>query len=367
MNLRPHLAALIALCAAGCDAGGSSDRPSSSGSGGAGQGGAGSPSAGPGAAGGDGGASSGPASSGGGGVPASNGYYVMGNRIHRQSDDGVHVFRGVARPSMEWNPSGENLSAADFALMASWGANVTRLSLNQSFWAADGGYRTNVDTAVGWAHAEGMDVILDLHWSDKGGTAAPGQQRMADAGSLAFWQSVAERYQDDGRVLFELYNEPHDTGWAVWLNGGPSGDGFEAVGMQELYDAVRATGAPNLVLVGGVRYAYDLTGVPLNRVQGYNIVYVSHPYDHADKQPANWDNDFGFLTATDPVMATEFGGFDCGTNYVSQLLDYMENKQMSWTGWAWYPGGCNFPSLINDWGGNPTAPGQLVKDRLQAN
>jgi hypothetical protein len=211
-----------------------------------------------------------------------------------------------------------------------------------------------------------MDVILDLHWSNKGGTAEAGQYNMADEGSLAFWQSVAEQYKDDGAVLFELYNEPHDIGWDVWKNGGPSGEGYTVVGMQQLYDAVRAAKAPNLVLIGGVRYAYDLTGVTGNRIDGYNIVYVTHPYDYGDKQPGNWDADFGFLAATDPLMATEFGGFDCGTNYVASLLDYVDSKQISWTGWAWYPGGCNFPGLIDDWSGAPSAPGAVVKSRLQS-
>ena len=39
----------------------------------------------------------------------------------------------------------------------------------------------------------GMDVILDLHWSDRGdlGNQGPGQQRMADQNSITFWTQVA--------------------------------------------------------------------------------------------------------------------------------------------------------------------------------
>ena len=32
--------------------------------------------------------------------------------------------------------------------------------------------------------------------------------------------------------------------------------------MQQLYDTVRATGAQNLVIIGGLNWAYDLSGVP---------------------------------------------------------------------------------------------------------
>src|SRR5262249_17433713 len=156
-------------------------------------------------------------------------------------------------------------------------------------------------------------VILDLHWSDRGdlGNQGPGQQRMADQNSITFWAQVAAKYKGDGRVIFELYNEPHDVSWDVWLGGGPSGDGFTAAGMQALHDAVRGAGAENVVIVGGLGWAYDLSGVPSHRVQGHNIVYATHPYDKPGKQPSDWDKGFGFLTSTDPVIITEFGTMNC--------------------------------------------------------
>src|SRR5262249_4944209 len=148
----------------------------------------------------------------------------------------------VDRPSLEWS-YGDNLSAQDYMNMAAWKANVVRITLNQDYWLSDSpnyvsSYPKIVDTQIQWAEAAGMDVILDLHHSDKGDysvTSAP--QRMADSHSLTFWQEVAARYKGDYRVLFELYNEPHDVPWSVWLSGGASGDGFTVVGMQELYDA----------------------------------------------------------------------------------------------------------------------------------
>ena len=133
---------------------------------------------------------------------------------------------------------------------------------------------------------------------------------------------------------------------------------------QALYDAVRGAGAPNLVLIGGLNYAYDLSGVPQHRVNGYNIVYATHPYDYPGKQPSEWMTSWGSLTATDPVMVTEFGQFDCGTDYVTSLLDFADQRQVSWSAWAWFPGGCDFPALLSDWSGAPTAAGEVVKARL---
>jgi hypothetical protein len=308
---------------------------------------------------------------------APGGYYVNGNSVCT-AKGAVHLFHGVDRPSLEFSTNGRNLSPQDFALMASWNANVVRIALNQDFWLAASPYYTAaypvlVDNTVHWAEDAGMDVILDLHWSDQGmiGSCSPTgncQQVMADSNSITFWSEIAAKYKDDGRVLFELYNEPHNLDWAVWRSGGPSGTGWTVAGMQQMYDAVRAAGADNLVIAGGLDFAYDLTGVVgSGHLKGYNIMYATHPYNNAtEKLPGNWDQYWGFLTATDPVIVTEFGDSNasCPTDYSSQLIDFADMHKASWTAWAWYVGGCKFPSLITDWNGTPSEVGAVVKTAL---
>jgi endoglucanase len=313
---------------------------------------------------------------------ANPGYHVTGNQVLDKNEQ-LHLFHGVARPTLEWSLTGEHIDKNDFALMASWHANVVRIALNQDFWLEKGyakAYQGFVLQAVEWAKQANLDVILDLHWSDRGdSTIKPDQQAMADQNSVTFWKSVAETFKDDGRVLFELYNEPKMLSWEVWLNGGNVVDNyydsttkqmqtvtFAAVGMQQLYDTIRATGAKNLVIAGGINWAYDLSGVASHPIQGEGIMYATHPYNYANKQPADWDQSWGFLTETAPVIVSEFGAFDCTTDYVQQLIDYADAHAASWTGWAWYVGGCTFPSLITDWTGTPSPPGQVVKDALAA-
>jgi endoglucanase len=312
---------------------------------------------------------------------APGGYYVSGNSVCTASGE-AHLFHGVDRPSLEWSPSGEQLSASDFQLMAGWKANIVRIALNQDFWIAaspmaNPNYAATVDTAVKWAEQAGMDVILDLHWSDAGvlGSCKTNcQQLMADTNSIGFWADVAGRYKNDGRVLFELYNEPHDVPWNVWKSGWMTSGGWMAAGMQQLYDAVRGAGADNLVVIGGLNFAFDLSGVPSNRISGYNITYATHPYGgSSDKGPSAWDSGWGFLTKTDPVIVTEFGdGADCSgqsyspsiNTYVSAVITYADQHAANWTAWAWYNGGCSFPSIISDWSGTPTPPGMIVKTAL---
>jgi endoglucanase len=307
---------------------------------------------------------------------APGGYYTNGNTICT-ADGHSHLFHGVDRPSLEWQSGGDNLTAADFQLMASWKANVVRVALNQDFWLSgskyyDAKYAGRVDSVIGFAEDAGLDVILDLHWSDKGtlGSCKPAdgcQQLMADANSLTFWSDVAARYKNDGRVMFELYNEPHDVSWPFWKSGGTVSGGWQVVGMQQLYDAVRAAGADNLVVIGGLDWAFDLSGVPANRIGGYNILYATHPYDGApERSQSHWTAAWGYLTQTDPVIVTEFGDISgaCTSTFTAALIAYADLHAASWTAWAWYPGGCSFPSLITDWTGAPTAAGMVVKAAL---
>jgi len=303
---------------------------------------------------------------------APGGYFVWGNTIYTQEGT-PHVFRGVARPSLEWQSDGQFLSAEDYQRMASWNAKVVRIALNQGFWLEDSAfydptYPARIDENVAWAKQAGMDVILDLHWSDRGDpNVRPDQQRMADERSVLFWESVASRYKDDGRAIFELYNEPHDIPWSVWRDGGRVGAASElyaAVGMQTLYDTVRSTGAHNLVLIGGLDYAFQLSGVPNYPIDGYNIAYASHPYNFMNKRSPTWDTAFGDVAKTWPVVLTEFGDFACSGEYYDEVIQYAEARGISWVAWAWWAGDCKFPSIIADWEGTPSTAGVFVRDAL---
>jgi hypothetical protein len=305
---------------------------------------------------------------------APDGYYVNGNSVCTL-DGKPHLFHGVDRDSLEFSPIGQNLSAADFQEMGAWHANVVRIALSQDYWLSTSplyfkGYAAIVDQVVQWAHAAGMDVILDLHWSDAGDfTVKPGQQLMADTHSIQFWTEVAGRYKGDGRVFFELYNEPHGISPQTWLSGGmsPGTPSFQVVGMQQLYNTVRAAGAENLVIVGGLSYAYDLSFVRASPVQGYNIMYATHPYNNSGaSQPGNWGYYWGDLASTHPVIVTEFGDGtgSCSPVWDQTLIPYADSRNASWTAWAWYVGGCKYPSLLTDWNGSTTNEGNVVKMAL---
>jgi aryl-phospho-beta-D-glucosidase BglC (GH1 family) len=263
---------------------------------------------------------------------------------------------------MDWQVNCDHCTVDQFLKMRQgWNANVVRLSVNQFFWLRNSpqyspGYAAEVARVVAAVEQAGMDVILDNHR-----TSTP---YMVGADGVVFWNEVATQYRNDPHVLFELLNEPHDISWDLWLNGGTAPDGHIVHGMQELYNTVRATGATNLVVVGGLNWAYELSEIPTHRVVGNNIVYATHPYDYPGKQPGDWDRAFGSLAKTDPIIATEFGNYDCSKGYYQSFVDFARAHNISWTAWAWFPGGCGFPGIVTDWNGTPNAPGEVVKAAL---
>jgi endoglucanase len=280
-----------------------------------------------------------------------SGYTVTGNKLYDPTGAKV-IIRGMCRPSFEWNPEGEYASYNDYALMRNkWGANSVRISLNQDFWLAGPSYAATIDQQIKWVRELGMGVILDLHWN------RGSQQNMADRNSITFWKSVATRYMSNLWVMFELYNEPKDISWDQWRNGDS-----EYAGMQTMYDAIRQVGAENAVIVGGLNWAFDLSGIATHAIEGRNIVYATHPYDYEGKRQGEWMAAFGFAAARYPIIMTEFGQYCREGTYVADLMAFAESYGIHWTAWAWYVQGCAFPSIISDWNGTPyPGVGDIVK------
>jgi hypothetical protein len=247
----------------------------------------------------------------------------------------------------------------------------------------DGGtaYRAIVDNLVETCAVAHVYLDLDLHWSDCGKWVNEGgklgQHNMPDQNSVTFWHDLARRYKNHPNVIFGLYNEPHDVPWEIWLNGGTTTDiparwnsdqtktTYEAVGMQKLYDTVRAAGAQNIVTVSGLDWGYDLSGVLQGyAIKGTNYWYETHPYPNKK----DWDKCFGEVSGKYPVYVGEwgFGGFGLGgTNgldYARNLMVYTKEHGLHWTAWDLHPAAG--PTLIKNWKYEPTVFGQFVKAQL---
>ena len=202
---------------------------------------------------------------------------------------------------------------------------------------------------------------------------------MADRSAITFWREVASRYASNRLVAFDLYNEPHDISDKVWLNGGVvatrSGP-FNAVGMQDLYYAVRGTGAPNLVVVSGNNWANTL---PTIRVSGTDVVYGVHAYTcpaAVDGSCAPNAYDPGSILSSwvapakeVPVAVTEFGWPSSGSGrYVQNVIAFAHAQGWGWIAFAWDGTTSGTFSLLSTAGPGasyqPTPSGMPVLDSL---
>jgi hypothetical protein len=283
--------------------------------------------------------------------------------------------------------------ATSIAAMKSWGINAVRVPLNEDCWLGINGinpaysganYQQAIATYVNLLNAAGMYVILDLHLAAAGTTLATTQTAMPDADHApTFWSEVAAAYKSNPAVIFDLFNEPFPSSsttdppttagrWTCWLNGGAAcGLPYVAAGMQTLLNAVRATGARNVVMVSGLNYANDLslwlTYEPLDPL--HQLAASWHSYNYSDcATPACWDTTITPVANQVPVITAEFGENDCADSYATQLMTWMDQQGLSYLAWAWTTSdSCGgYPSLITNYDGTPTAYGVGVQAHLLA-
>jgi hypothetical protein len=281
-------------------------------------------------------------------------FHTSGNAIY--GADGARViFRGVHREGTQVSisrfPPDHEIGQA-----RAWGANVVRVPLNEALWLStcpsfvtnSPSYPGLIDTEVKQITSRGMLAILDLHFNVTGTCSTAGPQAMADATyGPNLWSVLAARYKSNPLVAFDLYNEPHDISDAVWLNGGTAtyaGVSFKAAGMQQLYNAVRATGATNLVFVSGNNWSTRPAATPVN---GTNIVNGVHDYPcgAAPSAPCTGDrpydptptlNLWNTAAAARPVMVTEFGFPDRNSGtFNSNLISAAQARGWGWAAFSW--------------------------------
>jgi hypothetical protein len=293
----------------------------------------------------------------------------------------------------------EEASPGSISAMASWGFNAARVQLNESCWLGIQGvapavsgnaYRQAIEQYVADLNAAGMYVIVDMHFSSKGGSAkASHQLPMPDERyAPSFWSSVAEAFKGDPGVIFDLFNEPypnHNTNspaaWRCDLAGSAGGTcrglRYPAAGMQQLLDAVRSTGARNVVIVGGPQYAGDLDQWPryapvdpLGQLAASIHIYWRNPSD-PEFSPCSsrscWEGVLAPLAARVPIVVGEVGELDCGDSLYPPFLEFADAHGISYLAWAWFVGSCaGEPSLINSYAGSATPYGIGYQQHLAA-
>ena len=206
---------------------------------------------------------------------------------------------------------------------------------------------------------------------------------MPDAAeAIPFWTSVANTFKGNDAVIFDLFNEPYASradngntaeGWECWETGSPcTGISYPVAGMQQMINAVRSTGANNVLMLGGEEYANDLTDwlqyEPTDPDDNLVASWHSYNFNTCSTQSC-WTSEVAPVIAAVPVVAGEIGENDCAGTYIDPLTAWLESENTSFLAWTWddWSGGCSSgPTLITDYTGTPTNYGAAYEAILQA-
>ena len=323
---------------------------------------------------------------------------TRGNRILRADTMSTVLLRGINRSGLEYSePSsagflaGAQMSRQEIGVIVEdWHANVIRIPFNQD-WCLNGrgghgpeAYLASLDQVIAWAAELGAYTILDLQWFDTetafGTTHTPGRNRAVNhvppapnALSIELWRILASRYQGEPAVLFDLLNEPHHR-----LKDDPCplhliGEGGRVVATHQLHFSAREWGRwagylvaeirrirpSGLILVAGVDWAFDLSGI---RLDAPDIVYSAHIYGNRSRH--SWPKAIGRHREV-PIFVGEWGGTDQDLRFGASLAEQLLRLGLGWAAWSW----ADFPPLVI----SPRAPefkptpfGALVQSQLRA-
>ena len=243
-------------------------------------------------------------------------------------------------------------------LLFSW--EILQPSLNGDL---DVAYESSMRDRVTYATSKGLNVMIEPHGGEhtrfaryKGqpvGSVAVPNSAFAD-----LWSRLAALYQGNAQVLFGLMNEPNAMSTVQWFGAA-----------QAALDAIRATGASNLIMVPGNGFSqpsswndawYDTAVAKVSNATGWatlvdplnNTVVSVHTYFDADGgggandiaapdiiqqrlQPVvDWARAGGFK-----VHLSEFGANAATPGAeaaVANAIAYMDANADVLIGWAWW-------------------------------
>ncbi len=298
--------------------------------------------------------------------------HVKGSAIVDSTGQAI-LLRGVEMPGLNIaNPTAEQIqtiaamNATTFGVLRfRWNINTLRLPVSNAVWRRDGQpYLDRVGKIVRAATAYGLIVVIsDCEDASSGETSGLG---LPTQDSAAFWKTWAAFFKNDPHVIFSAFNEPSvrltpghvadrrsPSDWQFWLQGGTASSGQSVAGMKALVDAIRSTGATQIVSVSAYFDLLDFQGFGADFfLADSNIIYEVHPFfDHALTGPQR-DSNFGFLARSVPVYAGRWGldltedqpscrsvprDPQSATDLLFQTFDYFDSKGISWTNSSFEP------------------------------
>jgi uncharacterized protein (TIGR03437 family) len=283
------------------------------------------------------------------------------------STNQIFLLRGVEMPGLEAaNPGQPDIDAKGAMtsltfriIQQRWNMNAVRLPVSAAIWRRDGkAYLDQIAAVAAAANQENLVVILAAYGDARSGAAA--DTGLPGSDLAAFWTACAAFFKDTPGLVFALYNEPSTRSipgssptahraadWRIWLSGGAIAGGQSAVGMQALVDAIRATGARQMIAVPAFDDSLEFQGFgPDYYISDANVIYETHPfYDHGTTA-GEWDASLAGVAGQFPVYAGAWGmpfghpdsacsaiptGIPQATDLLFRTVAYFDQRGISWT------------------------------------
>jgi endoglucanase len=240
-----------------------------------------------------------------------------------------------------------------------------------------------MDEIIAEAARNDLMVILDNHSTTDDSFMHPlwyGLGGYTEADWVATWRLLATRYADAPNVVgADLKNEPH--GEATWGTGAAN-DWRRAA--ERAGAAVQAIAPHWLIVVEGIEgpvvggqqldrhwWGGNLEGVRANPIRlpvANRLVYSPHEYGpEVFAQPwfsgpnlsavltDRWNKGFGYIHSAGiaPILVGEFGAKQVHPatvegKWIIQFTDYMAERGISWTFWAWNPNSGDTGGVLRD-------------------
>jgi endoglucanase len=245
---------------------------------------------------------------------------------------------------------------------ASKGMNVVRLPIS---WERlqhtlngplDPTYQAHLVDYVNAATSMGFAIIIDLHnfgryaagaYNVAGAQVNTYTQHVLGDGTLTFvhiadvWTKIATLFVSNPRMIFNLMNEQHDASSSLDSTA-------IFAGYQTILNAIRATGATQLILFPNTRSSdthhwstWSPQGGPLDSVAALSVTdsanhlaFDMHSYTGTD----SWNGDITVVTnwarAHGKRLFLSELGTTSGATAVSTLLTYINSHADVWVGWT---------------------------------
>jgi endoglucanase len=265
--------------------------------------------------------------------------FDKGPQSPREIEAMVNELIGPTDAAQFWHDYRDRyISRKDIDFIAHAGFNTIRIPFHYKFFVEgnDEGFQL-VDRVVGWAKADGLHVILDMHCAPGGQTGAniddswgypwlyedeASQQQAAE-----IWKRIANHYKNDPTVLgYDLLNEPIPNYPKIEKYNSK----LEPV-YRKLVAAVRSVDTHHVVILGGAQWDTNFTvfGPPFDK----NMMYTFHKYwmppVEAEIKP--------FLVFRDkynvPIWMGESG--ENTDEWVGKFRTLLDENQISWTFWPY--------------------------------